>query len=646
MIPSLNRSVLLLICLFFCFAYGLYSQEVITGLYTNTSIQNTTKQLVSKSSKSQMLTLPFIDDFSGKGIFPEDSLWANKNVFINSSYPYLPVTIGVATFDALNDTGALYPDASSYGFIADSLTSKPFRLDSVFGANPGPLTIGDSIYFSFYYQPQGVGNAPEAEDSLVLEFYSPLSGEWKHIWASPGFTLAQFHSQYNVWFRQVMIPITDSANYFHEGFRFRFYNYVTLANNSQPSWAGNVDLWNIDYVYLDKDRNIADSVYKDIAFVEPATSLLKNYYAMPWEQFLANPSAEMKDSLNITISNLYSDTLNSSYHYNIYDDSGSSIHFYNGGSYNILPYYPNGYQTYNPHAQPPVSFSFPSTAEDSAYFRIEHAIKEGILGDSRRSNDTINYEQKFYNYYAYDDGVPEAGYGLTPANSLLGYRFNLNIADTLRAVKMFFNRTLNNASQQYFYLTIWDNASGKPNNIIYQKSDCKPYYEDSLNKFYNYFIDDTTLVLNGTFYIGWKQTTADNLNLGFDRSVDRHDDIFYNTGNGWYNSSYAGALMIRPVFGKELPVVAGIDESNYSNTDIEVYPNPCSQSRISLVLPDKAGRSNSGTIQIFDVNGKLLYHTFYAEQIDVSMLSNGVFILAYKPSGAEQAYYTRIIIIK
>jgi hypothetical protein len=44
---------------------------------------------------------------------------------------------------------------------------------------------------SFYYQPQGYGNAPEKDDSLVLQI-STKTGIWKNIWAAPGTSYDEF----------------------------------------------------------------------------------------------------------------------------------------------------------------------------------------------------------------------------------------------------------------------------------------------------------------------------------------------------------------------------------------------------------------------------------------------------------------------
>jgi hypothetical protein len=634
----------IIILLFFVLPVFTFGQEVITGLYTNPQIKANMYQATAKTAKGPVVTLPFIDDFSNHGIFPVDSLWADKYVFINSSYPSHSVSIGVATFDALNDTGALYTEASAYGFLADSLTSLPIRLDSVFGIDTTALKIGDSLYFSFYYQPQGIGNAPETDDSLVLEFYSPKDSIWRHVWASPGMTLAQFHGKYNVFFKQTMIPITDSLLYFKNGFRFRFYNYASLANNSLPSWAGNVDQWNLDYVYLNKGRNMADSVYKDITFTEPATSVLKNYTSMPWSQFNVSPSTEIKDTLYNSIFNLDTVTYNTSYKYEVADVNGPWTFLHPGGSTNLDPL---SYQTYTAHATPAVDFSFPSLSTDSAEFTVAHVIKEGLLGDSRRSNDTTIFNQKFFNYYAYDDGVPEGGYGLTPENSMLAYKFTLNHPDTLRAVRMFFNRTLDNASQQYFNLTVWNDASGYPGDTLYTMKHIKPQYGDSLNVYYNYRIENRKVPVSGTFYVGWKQMTADNLNLGFDINNDEQNKIFYNTGSGWMSSNFHGALMIRPVVGEYLPPVAGINEFNVSNGEMKVYPNPSNGQLINIHLTDISNTDlTQFTIRVFDLMGNEVYNTPFINTLDCSGLSNGIYMISVTSGDSSRRYFSRLAIVK
>ncbi|MBO4328304.1 MAG: hypothetical protein J5831_02710, partial [Bacteroidales bacterium] len=147
----------LLCCLF---PHFLTAQEVLTGWVHPD--QGTT----APSRDSQALTLPFYDDFSGTLAYPDALKWADRNVYVNPGFPLHPVTRNAATFDVLDAEGHVYDYAISNPFIAEHLTSNVLRLDSVFDPEPRALTPADSLYLSFFYQPQGNGNAPEAGDSL------------------------------------------------------------------------------------------------------------------------------------------------------------------------------------------------------------------------------------------------------------------------------------------------------------------------------------------------------------------------------------------------------------------------------------------------------------------------------------------------
>jgi len=54
------------------------------------------------------------------------------------------------------------------------------------------------------------------------------------------------------------------------------------------------------------------------------------------------------------------------------------------------------YQTYQPHARPPVGFTFPDNSKDSATFSIVHVINETTADDICMQNDTVVFYQKFY----------------------------------------------------------------------------------------------------------------------------------------------------------------------------------------------------------------------------------------------------------
>ena len=128
---------------------NVFSQEIESHLLVN-SILDKNERYYSKKSFSN-LVVPFIDDFSYKSNIPDTSLWENKSVFVNRSYGYNPITIGVATFDGLNSFGRPYninltgTDSEN----ADTLTSRIIDLSGL-----------DSAYFMFFYQSQGLGNDP------------------------------------------------------------------------------------------------------------------------------------------------------------------------------------------------------------------------------------------------------------------------------------------------------------------------------------------------------------------------------------------------------------------------------------------------------------------------------------------------------
>ncbi len=212
-----------------CFVSSGYAQEQLSSI----GYYPAQKRGPAPSLKSDhLLQLPFIDDFSSTKIYPNGQQWMDNQVYINNSFGKLTLGYGIATLDALDSTGAIYSHANISGFDADQLTSQPIDLD---------LGADTSVYLSFYYQPQGYGDAPEAQDSLILEFFAPQTNKWVWIWSTPG---SPGHD-----FRQVMIPVRG-AIFMQQGFQFRFKNRASLANAYEPSLKSNADHWHLDYVYL------------------------------------------------------------------------------------------------------------------------------------------------------------------------------------------------------------------------------------------------------------------------------------------------------------------------------------------------------------------------------------------------------------
>ncbi len=637
----------IIVCLLVLFCVSVYSQEVLTGLNSNPALSPKHNKPFSSPKQLSYILLPFLDDFSyPNSVYPADTFWSDRKVFINSSYPINPPSVGVATFDAIDDTGAIYPYGTTTSFIADTLTSLPIRLDSLLSGSVQAITAADSIYFSFYYQPQGISSdAPENGDSLLLEFYSPHLNHWYRVWSAPGMKLDTFRAKYNTYFRQVLIPITDST-YIQKGFRFRFKNYASLASMSLPSFQSNADQWNIDYVYLNINRTKYDTVSMDVAFIDPAPTILNKYTLMPARQFA---NTDLKTSLQLKISNLNNILDNIGYQYVVKQKNGSFLHTHSGGVYDILPFITNGYHTYPLHTSPVVDFTLPSMAGyDSIGFTISHMINSNGWTDKILTNDTIVYQQDFYNCYAYDDGTAENGYGLSVENAKLAYKFSLNQPDTIGGVQMYFNQTYSSPYLKYFYITIW--SSLDPETIIYKSERKRPEFMDSINAYCNYLIDDTLVLVSGDFYVGWQQTTDDILNIGFDRNTDSKENIFYNVDGTWAGSLYSGSLMLRPLVGtKWQQTFSSIDSHDTESLQLFIYPNPVTGNTVNINLP--AGCSLPGVqekinIEVFNDLGQQVVNQPFSQSLNISALNNGIYFIRLSGFYNKQAGFSKLVITR
>jgi len=617
----MKRNKLFFINIFFIFStVCCLSQETIIDLDYNPVIKNYLRShpetMIKRSNaRADTLQLPFFDDFSGTQVFPDTGLWEDNYAFINSTYPDNPLSIGVATLDAIDNYGEIYEDAGSQPFIADMLTSLPVDLD---------YPADSAVFFSFVYQPEGKGYPPEAQDSLLLEFRTPDT-TWHTVWSAEG---TDNHD-----FKTVILPVDDTI-YLKKGFQFRFSNYASLSTGYEPSWGSNNDHWNIDYVYLDTHRDTGDTIIRDMAFTYPLQSLLDTLEAMPWNHYLNAGEDLTENSVTLYFRNNHDSMI----HYNpvleIYDIMESSLVWDHLGS---------GVDSWGledlDYTFDMSSYNYSSDSQDSALFEVKGYIDPD---DNYYTNDTIVYYQKFYNYYAYDDGTAEKGYGLTGAGTqyaMVAYRFHSYMEDTLQAIDMYFNQTHNDASSQYFFLMVWDDDNGVPGDTLYFEMGNKPpAVSDSLNKFTRYEID-TTVIVSGDFYVGWGKTTTDMLNVGFDKNNNVQNRIFYNIYGTWQNTSSEGALMVRPVLGKPLPV--SVPEYTVDRR-IMAYPNPA-HSRLFINYPANINDKDI-TVGLFNIYGRVIYSSDKPETtIDISNLPGGIYIL--KVSDLKNYIATEKIII-
>lgn len=570
--------------------------------------------------KTSAIELPFFDDFASSYIYPDSTKWEDKYAFIGYNYAIDPISINTATLDAINEFGLIYPHLPyNNPEIADYLTSKPINLN---------YSPEDSIYLSFFYQAGGYGNTPEFQDSLVLEFKTPEVDNWTSVWRMPG-------GENMDYFQVVMIPIVDSI-WLTNDFQFRFKNYVSLGSLYEPSWVSNVDHWHLDFIYLDKNRSIADSIPNDVAMIKNVSSFIKNFESVPWKHFIIDDNSDMiSDSLTFVYKNSGDEVLNINRQFRFTDLMGSFPEYAMlDDSENIDPYETLIYT--RPH-----DFLFESDSEDSARFEVKVFFNSGTDDPQRlRYNDTIRYYQNFYNYYAYDDGTAEKGYGLAgqgTAYSQLALRFEPLVADSLQGVYMYFNHTLNEANQNFFFLTVWAENDSLPGDTLYQEIGVLPEFSDEINGFVYYPLD-TAIYVEGPIYVGWVKTTDDMLNIGFDVNRVANQHLFFNVTGEWQQSTLEGAVMIRPVFGSD-PYPFSRTENHIVESDFEMFPNPAND-----YVTFKTNGS-ADYIDIYNSEGRLVLSKTYKDRINISSLNQGMYFIRLK-SNTEMYKTKRLIIIK
>ncbi len=344
------------------------------------------------------------------------------------------------------------------------------------------------------------------------------------------------------------------------------------------------------------------------------------------------------------IANLDNIEHNTKYSYHVKQVNGDFGYNYFGGSCNLRPYYEVGFQQCqscgSAHACPPVNSLFSITEDrDTTSFIIKHYISDS--SDQNSIVDSAIYRQGFYNYYAYDDGTPEKGWGVDgAAGAQVAYQFTLSMADTLWGVQMFFNRTLNSANEFYFDLIVWNDNNGKPGEIVIRQEAVKVKWEDGLYHFYPYMLDEP-IVMSGTWYVGWEKYDPDNMNIGFDANNNEQDKIFYKTDVNWYNASYPGALMIRPIVGSNLVLSTNEILTDNDVQKIKIFPNPAST---HFSISNKEVENDpAAELRIFNVFGKeLLHKKGIGASTDISRFSTGIYIIRIV---SNNKYYSSKLLI-
>ncbi|MBN2668394.1 MAG: T9SS type A sorting domain-containing protein [Bacteroidales bacterium] len=594
------------------------AQVKFVGVLSNPNLeaQQNNKPTSSRAIKTDRYAL-FFDDFAQNDAYPNSYNWLDSNVYINSHYPYKPPSYGVATFDILDKNGQMYSRADIGQFIADTLTSRYINLSA--------YNLSDSIYLSFFYQPKGYGwDSPDSKDSLVLQFKDSLN-LWHSVWSVSGTSLHPF---------KLVLKSLDNLIYYHSLFQFRFYNYATLGDPVNQEDAITNDFWHLDYVLLDTARSINDTSFIDVSLYNFEPTLFHNLYSVPWSHY--DKSKMTLDSVIYFTKNLSAtqQPITQSY-YMLTQNSATPIDYFEPGAYDILAFsdtikrFSQDMMAGNGNAD-----HIPNLLNDSTTLDVKMYIKTTEpTYRSQRINDTLTFQQCFYNYYAYDDGTAESGLALVSFNAKFAFKIIPLKADTLRGISAFFNRykDFRTADDPIFTLAIWSNLEGKPDTLIYSEEHIEPKYATGMQQFSTYKLE-TPLYVDDTFYIGFISETEKLYSIGYDMQHNNQSQVYYQLNGGW-NALAQGVPMLRAIMGDDFELV-GMKEIKARN-NIKIYPNPAKDYVVIETTHDVETIHELSlqikSVQFYDLTGQLVkssvIDTSQAFTIDISDLQKGIYII-------------------
>lgn len=588
--------------------YGLQNnQSILTFRKSKIDLSSglkVTNKFISRRNDGDTLVLPFFDDFTSAKVYPDQRLWTDSQVYINSHFPISPPSYGVATFDQLNAKGRPYTDLfSPIQFSSwDTLTSRPINLSFYKVGNQDlPYNVADSIYLSFFYQAGGLGDRPELADSFVVQFKLP-SGLWRNIWSERVFGVNNF--------KQILIPINDPL-YLYNGFQFRFVHFTYAM--------GNLNQVHLDYVRLNRNRSYTDTLISDVAIQSAPSSLLKDYAQMPYLHFLADTTNQKASSHRLNVRNNGAQVVNTQFAFDATAASSQLVSFpFSSSNRNIFSS-SDSFESFS-------NFSF-TELNPLTYVSIEKKYRiNPLAGNTTPSiynalgnNDEYISIQHFKNQYAYDDGTAEGGIGLSyeglpPGKGSFALKYSLTKADTLAGLAIFFNRSMENISSRSFRLCVWRGLSEgiSDDKPLYEFQVLAPPYTDSINGFHHFVFDTLIVLPKGDFFVGWTQNAVFNLNVGYDNNYrkggieQRNDNILFNLLGTWQrtDASIKGTPMIRPLIGAYSLYPLKVDNIEKANKvkHFICSPNPMEY----FIQIRRVSTVENAQVTILDVHGRII----------------------------------------
>lgn len=590
----------------------------------NYSTNDTLQFIVTGFNISPKLALPFIEDFSTSSLFPATKQWRDKYVYINNDFGVGQPSVNVATFDGLDAKGNPYGSGNGFN---DTLTSQSINLSG--------LVRTDSVYLFFFVEPQGLGDKPNDQDSLVLEFRSDRlrSDFWEPVWkgSSRDYKIDSF----------IQVSIFVDSAYLHDDFQFRFKN--------KGSKTGNLDNWHLDYIRMDRGRR-PDEFYFDFALTHNPPSLLNVYASMPRKQFLANPAAHTNSNQNIYLKNNNTGPNPLNFARAVFEPSGARIDSFANSLGNVA-----GGEIAKAPVTSVVSL-VTAASSDSLVFRSKYYVNSNNTIDNISGNDTLSVNTIFSNFYAYDDGTAEAGYGVKNKAGAVALGYALDVPDTLLGVSMFFNQSSIDVSTQKFTIVVWGNIGTNGNGTgeapLKKVLQTKPTYTNKRNGFYYLQFDQPLVLPAGQFYIGWEQSDVFILNVGIDENYvkgavaatpRKNTNMYFKIDELgiWERTQETGALMMRPIFGKWLnPPVGLAKEPVADKLAVSVYPNPATS-----MVTIKLANGEQPYVELMDLTGKVvLAQTISQNELHLPSLGEGMYLVKVTQPSTGQTAIQKLLI--
>ncbi|MBL0743770.1 T9SS type A sorting domain-containing protein [Chryseolinea lacunae] len=574
-------------------------------------------------------SLPFWDDFSFTSVdnpfdttsnIPRDTLWfvidtVAQTTWINSGLGLNPPSANVATFDGLDGNHQKYSEQLVNNGTRDSLTSRPLKL----GEPSVSIAERSTVFLSFFFQWAGNGEPPDATDYLRVEFKNNV-GVWK-----PAMTIYPNSTRQASVFYDTLLQVVGDE-FFHDNFQFRFRNYGRLS--------GPYDTWNIDYVYLNKNRNDNDISFPDQTIAGPLSGMFGTYRSIPYHTFkvlksVTQPKFEIYNlrlgvpevlsyAVRGTMTNYKDGVITKS----TYDTIKTPIN--DNNTNNIGPLErktvtvknlpdPNNTAHFDPDADSVRvklnAYLYTGDTFDPIFGGFASDYDLNYVPIDFRANDTTSVTYFLKDFYAYDDGVAEYAAGLTQAGNRAAVRFDLvtEDPDTLVGFDIYVPDygLVSNLTTDF---TVYVDNAGLPGDVLYTIPSFT-VQRTLVNQFQRVRIVQPKVVRDA-FHIGWKAPVGGTLKVGLDYSSDQQDKISVNTNGSWLPSDLTGTLMIRPVMGSGN--ITGIEDELKA---LSVYPNPSSgEFYISgpfdrLTVLNITGQTIPHQQQVVDGGHKISLHT-------------------------------------